>query len=121
MQFLNPLFLFGLITALLPIALHFFRLERRKSISFSDLRFLRNFQHKTLRRILFRQWLILVLRVLTLSFIVLAFARPAYQSNQDWGGRPLPTAVAILFDASFYTGYTSSKNSLFNQQLEKLK
>lgn len=121
MQFLNPLFLFGLITALVPIALHFFRLERRKSISFSDLRFLRNFQHRTLRRILFRQWLILVLRVLTLSFIILAFARPAYQSDQAWGGRPLPKAVAILLDASFYTEYTSSKNSLFDEQLAKLK
>ena len=121
MQFLNPVFLLGLITALLPIALHLFRLERRKSISFSDLRFLRKVELKTLRSILFRQWLILVLRVLTLSFIIIAFARPTYQSNQNWGGRPLPAAVAILLDASFYTGYIDSKNSLFNQQLENLK
>ncbi|MEE3233974.1 MAG: BatA domain-containing protein [Candidatus Latescibacterota bacterium] len=120
MQFLNPAFLFGLIATLIPIALHLLRRERAKSVSFSDLRFLSELQKSRTKRILFRQWLILILRTLSVGLIILAFARPTYQSGQHWGGQPIPTAVAILVDLSFYTKYRDSTNTLFDQQLEKL-
>ena len=121
MQFLNPAFLFSLLAVIIPIALHLLRRERAKSVSFSDLRFLSELQENRTRRIFFRQWLILILRTLSVAFIILAFARPTYQSGQDWEEQPASTAIAILVDLSFYTKYKDSANTLFDQQLTKLK
>ena len=121
MQFLNPLFLFGLIATLIPIALHFFKRERTQLVQFSDLRFLNELQKNRTRRIFIRQWLILIIRILFIVLITLAFARPTYQLGRDWGGQPLPTAAAVLVDLSFYTQYKTSGNTLFDRQLKKLK
>ena len=121
MQFLNPAFLFGLVAVIIPIVLHVLRRERAKSVLFSDLRFLSELQENRTRRIFFRQWLILILRTLSVAFIILAFARPTYQSDQNWGRQPASTAIAILVDLSFYTKYKDSANTLFDRQLAKLK
>ncbi len=54
MVFLAPLFLFGLLAALIPIAIHLIRRERPPKVVFGSIRFLKNtpkklilFQHTT--------------------------------------------------------------------------
>ena len=86
MTFLNPLLLAGLAAVAIPIAIHLFNFRRPQRIDFSTLRFLRELEATTMRRVRIRQWLLLALRALAVVFLVLAFARPT------------PTADAAAFE-----------------------
>ena len=86
MGFLNPLLLFGLAAAAIPIAVHLFNFRRPDRIDFSTLRFVREVEATAMRRVRIRQWLLLALRTLAILLLVLAFARPT------------PTADASVFD-----------------------
>ena len=86
MTFLNPLLLAGLAAVAIPIAIHLFNFRRPERIDFSTLRFLRELEATTMRRVRIRQWLLLALRALAVIFLVLAFARPT------------PTADAAAFE-----------------------
>ena len=86
MTFLNPLLLAGLAAVAIPIAIHLFNFRRPQRIDFSTLRFLRELEATTMRRVRIRQWLLLALRAGAVVFLVLAFARPT------------PTADAAAFE-----------------------
>ena len=86
MTFLNPLLLAGLAAVAIPVAIHLFNFRRPQRIDFSTLRFLRELEATTMRRVRIRQWLLLALRALAVVFLVLAFARPT------------PTADAAAFE-----------------------
>lgn len=76
MNFLNPLFLFGLLAVAIPIVVHLINIRRPKRISFSTLSFFNELNKSTFRRIRIKQYLLMMLRVLALTFLTLALARP---------------------------------------------
>jgi len=88
LTFLNPIALFGLFAALIPILLHIFNLRKLKRIEFSTLTFLKELQKNKIRRIKIRQLILLILRTLLIFFIVLAFSRPTLKGT-------LPSQLAI--------------------------
>ena len=75
-QFLAPGFLVGLTLLAVPIIVHLFNFRRYKKIFFTNVRFLQELKEETTRASRLRHLLILACRLLALSFIVLAFARP---------------------------------------------
>ena len=101
MTFLNPLILFGLAAAAIPILIHLFNFRRPQRIDFSTLRFLREIEATSMRRVRIQQWLILALRLTAVVCLVLAFARPM-QLEADAGafGDDGARSVAVVLDNS---------------------
>ncbi len=106
MSFVNPLFILGALAAGIPILLHLIKRERALRIEFPTLMFLRRVSRKTIRYQKVRHLLLLLLRVLTLLFLVLAFLRPYRDIPQAAAasGRRT-TAHIILLDNSLSMGY----------------
>jgi len=76
MTFLQSIFLFGLFAALLPLIIHLFSRRKKERISFSSLYFLKILESKKIRRLKLKQILLLLLRMIVISLLVFAFARP---------------------------------------------
>lgn len=101
MNFLNPLVLFGLAASSIPILIHLLNLQRKKKVEFSTLKFLKELQDNKIRKLKIRQWLLLLLRTLLITFIVLAFARPTIESKIPGLVSYSNTNAAIILDNSY--------------------
>jgi hypothetical protein len=116
MTFLNPMMLFGLAAAAIPILLHLLNLRKLKTVDFSSLRFLRELQRTRIRKIRLRQWILLLLRTLLVLFLVLAFSRPALQGSlASLGGVTARSAIVVLIDDSPSMGLRNAGGVLFDQ------
>ncbi len=101
MTFLNPFVLFGLFAAAIPIIIHFLTRQKAKVIPFSSLRFLKLLENQQIRRLRWKQILLLIIRTLIILLIVLAFARPTLESGGFWGvGSKANTAAVLIVDNS---------------------
>ena len=101
MTFLNPLALFGLLAAAIPILLHLLNLRKLRTIEFSTLSFLKELQKTSIRRLKLRQLLLLILRTLLVLLIVLAFSRPTLRGSLigNIGNHAKTTAIYIIDDS----------------------
>ncbi len=113
MQFLNPLVLFGLAAASIPLLLHLFQRRKLKPVEISTLRFLRALQKTTVRRLKLRQILLLILRTLFIAFVVLAFARPALRGTLGGIGGRARTSVVVLLDNAMSMDARGPRGQLF--------
>jgi hypothetical protein len=119
MIFLNPAILFGLLAASIPVIIHLFNLRKLKKIEFSTLTFLKELQKNKIRKIKLKQLILLALRVLIILFVVMAFARPAFQSMQFGGTTSAAKTTAIfILDDTFSMSVVDQKGSYFNQAKE---
>jgi hypothetical protein len=75
-QFLHPYALFGLLAISIPVIIHLFNFRRYKKLYFTNLKFLRNLKNETQKQQKLRHLLVLISRILAITFIVLAFSRP---------------------------------------------
>lgn len=99
MSFLNPLFLFGLAAAAIPVIIHLFTRRRPKEIRFSSLEFLSEVNQSEIRRLKLKQWLLLLLRTLAVAALALAISRPALRGSVG-PRRGAGTTVVVLVDQS---------------------
>ncbi|MBF8294062.1 MAG: hypothetical protein HW389_607 [Bacteroidetes bacterium] len=101
MTFLNPLALFGLLAAAIPILLHLLNLRKLRTIEFSTLAFLKELQKTKIRRLKLRQLLLLILRTLLVLLIVFAFARPTLKGTLagNLGSHAKTTAIVVIDDS----------------------
>jgi hypothetical protein len=98
MNFLNPLFLFGLLAAAIPVVIHLFTRRRPRERPFPSLEFLAEVNQSEIRRLRLKHWVLLLLRTLAVAAIALAMARPAVRSA---GARSsAATTVIALVDVS---------------------
>ena len=99
MTFLNPLILTGLFAITIPILIHLLNLSKVKKVEFSTLRFLKELQKSKMRRIKLRQLLLLALRILSIIFLVFAFADPVLKSSSgNYAGK---SSSIIILDNSY--------------------
>jgi len=99
MQFLYPTFLFALAALAIPIILHLFYFRRFKKVYFTNVKFLREVKEETSARSKLRNLLVLLMRLLAITFLVLAFAQPFIpQEAEVKQGRK---AVSVFVDNSF--------------------
>lgn len=116
MTFLNPLFLYGLGAALLPVLIHLLNRRRAVTVPFSNVALLRQLQQDRMRQVKLRQIILLILRTLILLLIVLAFARPALRGQFGApGGAHVRTAAVLLLDQSYGMGYRTPTGLLFDR------
>lgn len=110
MNFLNPLFLFGLAAAAIPILIHLFTRRKPREVRFSSLEFLSEVQQSEIRRLRIKQWLLLALRTLAVAAIATAMARPALPGGAGRAGEAAATTVVALVDVSGSMGALAADN-----------
>jgi hypothetical protein len=95
--FLHPLYLFGLITASVPVLIHLLNRRRLKRIRFPAVRFLLLSQRRISRTTRLRHWFLLALRTFAVLLLVLLLAHPIFQTGAGLfaGGGPLSLAVIL--------------------------
>ena len=98
MAFLNPLFLFGLLAAGIPLIIHLWNRRRVVTIDFSSLMFLMAAHRENARRFQLRQLLILLLRMAIVALIALALARPFLTLGLPVASVRAKTDLVIVLD-----------------------
>ena len=76
MTFLNPFVLFGLFAAAIPIIIHFLTRQKAKEIPFSSLRFLKLLENQQIRRLRWKQILLLIIRTMIILLSCLLLRDP---------------------------------------------
>ncbi len=117
MNFQYPSFLFALFSIAIPILIHFFNFRRYKTVYFSNVDFLKNIKKQTKRKNELKQLLILLARILTIVFLVFAFARPYISTDADVADHQEET-VALYIDNSFSMNARSEKGRLLDEAVE---
>ena len=83
MNFLYPSFLWGLLALSIPIIVHLFNFRRAKKIYFSNVSFLENVKESSSSKLKVKYLLVLLSRLLVVTFLVLAFAQPFLPGNEE--------------------------------------
>src|SRR5271165_4466735 len=100
MRFLYPAFLFALISLTIPVLIHLFNFRRYQKVYFSNVQFLKEIQEQQSHRRNLKERLILATRLLALTFLVLAFAKP-YLAGENNANAGKQQAVSIFVDNSY--------------------
>lgn len=101
MSFVYPQFLWGLLALSIPIIIHLFNFRRTKKVYFSNNFFLKNVKEATTSKLKVKHLLILLARLLFITFLVLAFAQPFFPGKESAdGGNNAEKLVYIYLDNS---------------------
>ena len=119
MAFLNPLFLFGLLAAGIPLIIHLWNRRQAVTIDFSSLMFLVTAHRQNVKRLQLKQLLILLLRMLIIALIALALARPFLTLGLPLAAVRAKTDVVIVLDNSFSMSYQDVDGVWFNKAKKK--
>ena len=96
MLFLNPLLLWGLLAAAVPIAIHLLNRRRHKTIQWAAMQFLLKATRESRGKKKLRHILILTCRALAIAALAFAAARPIVSGLIGWGGGTIDTVVLLL-------------------------
>jgi len=99
MNFLNPNMLYGLFALAIPIVVHLFNFRRHKLVYFSDTSLLQSLKQETARTNRLKHLLVLLMRLLAITALVLAFARP-YFPDDAISQQPENEIVLLYLDNS---------------------
>lgn len=122
MTFLNPLLLFALAAAAIPIILHLLNLRKSRVIDFSTLAFLKELQRSKIRKLKIRQWILLALRTLVIILAVLAFTRPAVRGTYSFlPGTKARSSVILILDDSYSMDASDDEGQLLKQAKAKAR
>jgi hypothetical protein len=111
MSFVHPLLLGGLLLVGIPVLIHLIMQQKPKHLLFPAFRFLMQKQRTNQRRLRLRHILLLALRIILITAICLALARPKLFSSRIGIGGNRPVAAVMLFDTSLSMGYQVAKQT----------
>lgn len=101
MSFLNPVLLFGLLAAGLPVIIHLLTRPKLRKIQWAAMKLLQQSLERTRRRSRIEDLLLLLLRCLLVTLFILIFARPALLTKFiDAPPDEAITAVILLDDSA---------------------
>ncbi|MBC8052256.1 MAG: BatA domain-containing protein [Sphingobacteriaceae bacterium] len=115
MRFLFPGFLFALLFIAIPVIIHLFNFRKFKKVYFSNVSFLKEIQHQTSSSRNLKNLLLLIARILTIIFLVFAFARPYIPEREDSGNQYEQNAVSIYIDNSYSMETLNKEGSLLDE------
>lgn len=120
MSFVNPAFLFALSAISIPIIIHLIQLRRYKKIFFSNVAFLHSIEEQQRQSSKLKNILVLLARILTILFLVLAFAQPyiPFQNQVVHSGK---NYISIYVDNSYSMDRQGANGSLFDEAKRKAK
>jgi hypothetical protein len=120
MHFLYPAFLFALPSLAIPVLVHLFNFRRYQKVYFSNVQFIKEIQEQQSSRRNLKERLILASRLLALTFLVLAFARP-YIPGQNGLNAGTQGAVSIFLDNSYSMQTLNREGSLLDEAKRRAK
>jgi hypothetical protein len=120
MRFLTPGFLFALLTIAIPIIIHLFNFRKFKKVYFSNVRFLKFVQIQTSSRQHLKDRLILASRILALTFLVFAFAKP-YIPNPEEKNAYQQQVISIFIDNSYSMEAVNKEGTLLDESKRRAK
>jgi hypothetical protein len=112
--FANPLLLYALAAASVPVVIHLLNRRKWREVPWAAMRFLLAAIKKNRRRLRIEQWLLLAIRTLVVLLVVAAMAKPFLESfGAVIAGRR--THRVIVLDASLSMAYTAGESSRFDE------
>lgn len=120
MAFLYPGFLWALTALSIPIIIHLFNFRRYRRVYFSSVRFLKEAKEETTSVSRLKHLLILIARLLTVLFLVLAFAQPFLPENHAVVQKG-EQSVSIYIDNSFSMESVAKEGTLLEEAKAKAK
>lgn len=119
LNFLSPLFLFGLIGAALPILVHLLTRRQKKKIVFSAVYLLKKSQKRSVKRSKPNRIFLMLLRCLALALFCMALAQPIFSFDEASvsGG----TTVFVLDDSFSMRTQAKDEESLYRSAVEILQ
>jgi len=117
-SFVYPAFLFALALITIPIIIHLFNFRRFRKVYFTNVSFLKELKEETTSRSRLKHLLVLLSRILAVSFLVFAFAQPyipAEKGKVVAGDR----VVSIFIDNSFSMESITRDGTLLEQAKAK--
>lgn len=115
MEFLYPNILYGLFAVAIPILVHLFNFRKYQKVYFSNVALLKSIHKKTKKQSQLKHLLILLLRILTIIFVVLAFARPYIPKENAPIEKQEHQMVSLYLDNSFSMTHVGENGSLLNE------
>jgi hypothetical protein len=120
MHFLYPAFLFALLSLAIPVIIHLFNFRKYQKVYFSNVQFLKEIQEQQSYRRNLKERLILAARLLALTFLVLAFAKP-YIPGQNAVNAGKQQAVSIFVDNSYSMQTLNREGTLLDEAKRRAK
>ncbi len=99
MQFIYPQLLWALAALSIPVIIHLFHFRKFKKVYFTNVRFLKEIKEEKSTRRQLRNLLVLLCRLLALSFLIFAFAQPIISKNDTT--KKGKNYISIFIDNSF--------------------
>ncbi|WP_348798607.1 BatA and WFA domain-containing protein [Flavobacterium adhaerens] len=117
MHFKQPEILYFLFLLIVPILVHLFQLRRFKKEYFTNVRFLKALSIQTRKSSKIKKWLLLSCRMLLLTFIILAFSQPFFESKDKKNAN---NEMYIVLDNSFSMQAKGKKGELLKRAIQEL-
>lgn len=117
MQFIHPEVLFALFLLIIPVIVHLFQLRKFRKESFTNVKFLKKLSRQTRKSSQLKKWLVLATRLLLLSCVIFAFARPYFPSENS-GSNKIETIIYL--DNSYSMQATGERGRLLERNIQDL-
>ncbi len=101
MQFVNPVFLFGLFAITIPIIIHLFNFRKFQRVYFTNVEFIEELRRQTQKQSQLKHLIVLLLRILAIAALVFAFAQPYFPVSENDVKQDAQNQVSIFVDNSF--------------------
>lgn len=113
-SFLNPILLFGILGASIPVIIHLINKRKAISYKFAAIDFLLQSNKRISVKFKLRHLILLILRASLLAFLAIALARPFIKSfGGGFSGKNVPTSNVIIVDDSYSMQYSDNRGSFF--------
>ncbi len=90
----------ALVAAAIPVILHLLNLQKVEKMEFSSIMLIKEIRKSRFRKLRIRQFLLMLIRLLTIVFLVLAFAGPYFRDISGKGSGMRKTGL-IIIDTSY--------------------
>ena len=120
MSFKHPEFLYALFAILIPVIIHLFNFRRYKKLWFSNIQFLKNITTETRKQNKLKHLVVLLLRIFSIIFIVLAFSGPELRKKESISLSSASPA-AFYIDNSFSMMSEGNNGRLFEESLKQAR
>jgi hypothetical protein len=117
MQFKHPEVLYFLFLLVIPILVHLFQLRRFKKEYFTNVQFLKELSVQTRKSSTIKKWLLLLTRLLLLTFLILAFAQPFFSARES---KKNTNEMYIILDNSYSMQAKGKKGELLRRAIQDL-
>jgi Aerotolerance regulator N-terminal/CARDB len=111
--FVQPLFLWGLTAAAIPLLIHLFNRRKPKQIEFAAIAFVLKSQKRTASRLRLKKFLLWLSRTLMLLALPLALAQPSCAKNDIVTAPSELAATVLVVDTSFAARMVDGTKSVF--------